>query len=57
MHSKTLIWIGVAVGSTIGAWLGAVVSHGNFFSLLSIIGSIVGAFAGIWIGFKLSQYM
>jgi len=56
MSAKTLIWIGVFIGSTIGGWLGALVSHGDWFSWQSIAGGAIGSFAGIYAGFKASQY-
>jgi uncharacterized membrane protein YeaQ/YmgE (transglycosylase-associated protein family) len=49
--------MGVAVGTIVGGWLGALLSHGNWFSGLSIVGTVVGAFVGIWVGYKLSQNM
>ena len=55
MSLKTVIWIGVFVGSTLGGWLGALVSHGNWISWQSILGSTLGAFLGIYAGYKLGQ--
>jgi hypothetical protein len=56
MTTKTLVWIGLGIGSTIGGWLGALISNGNWFSWQSIIGSAIGSFAGIYICFKAGQY-
>lgn len=56
MTTKTLIWIGIFIGSTIGEWLGALASHGNWLSWQSIIGMAIGSFAGIYAGFKTGQY-
>jgi hypothetical protein len=53
---KTLIYVGLFVGSTVGGWLGAVVAHGNWLSVWSVLGDTIGAFAGIWAGYKASQY-
>lgn len=57
MTVKQLVWIGLFIGSTIGGWLGALVSHGNWFSGWSILGGTLGSFAGIWAGYKLSRYI
>lgn len=53
---KTLIWIGILVGGTIGGWIGALMTHGNWFSLTSILLSGVGSLAGIWAGYKIGKY-
>jgi uncharacterized protein YcfJ len=55
--AKTLIGIGIIIGSTIGGWIGALMTHGNWFSVLSIIGELIGSFAGIWAGYKASRYV
>lgn len=57
MGAKTLIWIGIFVGSTLGGWLGSLAGHGNFISWQSVVGSTLGAFAGVYIGYKISQYI
>jgi len=54
MNSKTLIWIGLFLGSIIGSFIPLLWGAGVF-SFSSIILSAVGAFVGIWIGFKLGQ--
>ena len=54
---KLIIAIGIFLGGTIGGWLGALMSHGNWLSGWSIILSAVGSFAGIWAGYKASQYI
>lgn len=53
---KLLIFVGIFVGGLLGGWVGALLSGGNWFSLISIVLSIVGSFAGIWGGFKAAQY-
>jgi hypothetical protein len=55
MSAKGLIWIGIFVGSTVGSWIGAALDHGNWFGGWSIGLGAIGAFAGIWIGYKISQ--
>lgn len=54
MNPKTLIWIGVIVGSTIGGWIPTLWGT-SFFSFSSIIGNTIGGLIGIYIGFKISQ--
>jgi len=54
MSPKSLIWIGVFVGSTIGGFIPSLWGD-NFLSVSSIILSTIGGIAGIWGGFKLSQ--
>ena len=52
---RSLVWIGMVVGSTIGSLTPALWGAG-IFSFSSILFSAAGAFAGIWIGFKLSRW-
>ncbi|MGH7250126.1 MAG: hypothetical protein ACREGC_04060 [Minisyncoccia bacterium] len=52
---KGLIYLGIFVGSTIGGLIGGALDHGNFFGLWGFMLGTVGAFVGIWAGFKLSQ--
>ena len=54
MSPKSLIWIGVFVGSTIGGAL-PLLWGGDAFGFSSIVWSTIGGLAGIWGGFKLSQ--
>jgi hypothetical protein len=55
---KTMIWIGVAVGGTLGSWLGALMTHGNWMSAWSILLGTLGSIAGIWAGYKVGkEYM
>lgn len=55
MSQRTLIYISLFVVSTIGSWLGALVSHGNWFGVWSFAGGTVGAFIGVWVGYKLGK--
>jgi hypothetical protein len=54
MSSKTLIWIGVFVGSTIGSLIPELWGAGML-SFSSIIFSTLGGLAGIWLGFTISH--
>jgi len=48
---KLMISVGLLIGSTLGSWIGSLVSQGNWFSPASIILSSIGAFGGIWGGY------
>ena len=52
---KPMVWMGMMLGSTIGAYIPALWGDTNLFSFASLILGSVGAIAGIYIGFKLSQ--
>ncbi|HET9173818.1 MAG TPA: hypothetical protein VFN56_00885 [Candidatus Saccharimonadales bacterium] len=55
---KLMIMIGITIGGTIGGWLGAALfDHGNWLGGWSLLLSAVGSFAGIWAGYKASQYV
>ena len=50
---KARIWVGVLIGSTIGGFIPALWGAG-FISYPSVLLSGVGAFIGLWIGYKTS---
>jgi outer membrane lipoprotein SlyB len=54
MKAKTLIMIGMVVGSSLGGYLPALWGAGGF-SMSSVVFGAVGGVAGIWAGFKLSR--
>jgi len=54
MSSKTFIWIGMVVGSTVGGMIPGIWGA-SFLSFSSIFLSAVGAIAGIYVGFKMSR--
>jgi hypothetical protein len=53
---KSLIWIGLFAGSTIGSSI-PMLWGDSFFSMWSVILSAVGALIGIWAGVKLAKYL
>lgn len=55
MERKQLIWLGLFAGSTVGGLIPELWGAGMF-SLSSIVLSGVGAIAGIYGAFKLSEY-
>jgi hypothetical protein len=55
MESKTLVWIGIFVGSTVGSSI-PLLWGASFLSFSSIFLSGVGAAIGIWLGWRISQY-
>jgi outer membrane lipoprotein SlyB len=54
MSAKSLIWIGVFVGSTVGGFI-PMLWGGNMLGVGSIIWGTIGGLAGIWAGFKVSK--
>ncbi|HUO50124.1 MAG TPA: hypothetical protein VMU25_00950 [Candidatus Paceibacterota bacterium] len=53
-NSRPLVWIGAFVGSTVGSMIPSLWGAG-FLSFSSILLSGIGAIAGIYFGFKISQ--
>lgn len=49
------MFLGVTIGGTVGGWLGAAMTHGNWFSLPSILLGVVGGIAGVWAAYKIDQ--
>jgi hypothetical protein len=50
---RTAIWIGILIGSTIGGFIPALWG-GDLLSYSGLLLSGVGAFAGLWVGYKMS---
>lgn len=54
MNTKSFIWLGMFVGSTIAGFLPGLWGAG-FFSLAGLVFSSIGALAGIWVGYKVGN--
>ena len=52
-----MIFVGITLFGTIGGWIGAVMSHNNWFGVWSLVLSTVGSLFGVWAGYKAAQYM
>jgi membrane protein DedA with SNARE-associated domain len=53
---KTIIFFSTLILSTIGGWIGQIMDHGNWLGGWSILLSTIGAFIGIWVGYKGGKY-
>jgi len=54
MESKSLIWIVMFVGSSIGGTI-PLLWGDNFLSITSVLLTAIGGILGIWLGWKISQ--
>lgn len=54
MSTKTLIWAGLFIGSTLGSYLPTLFGQ-SVFGGWSIIWSAVGGIVGVWIGYKMGE--
>jgi hypothetical protein len=54
MQTKSLVWLGLAIGSTVGSFV-PMLWGASMFSFSSIIFSGIGGIAGIYIFFKIAQ--
>lgn len=54
MNSKSIIWVGMFVGSAIGGYI-PMIWGGSLLSFTSIILTAVGGIIGIYLGFKISK--
>jgi hypothetical protein len=52
MNRKSLIWIGMIIGTTVGSFVPALWGEGGF-TMSSIFFSTVGGVVGIWVGYRL----
>jgi hypothetical protein len=55
MDSKKLLWLGVAVGGMVGAYMPGIWGDADVFGMASIILSALGSLIGLWLGFKASK--
>ena len=56
MSTKTAIWLGATVGSTLGGMMPTIWGDSGF-STATILLSTAGGFLGIYLGYKVSQMM
>ncbi len=49
---KRMITLGMLIFSTLFSWLGQEIDKGNWLGGWSILLGIVGAFVGVWVGYK-----
>ena len=54
MQSRSFIWIGVFVGSTVGGFIPELWGA-SFLSFSSVLLTAAGGFAGLWVGYKITQ--
>ena len=54
MSKKTLVWIGLMIGSAVGGYL-PVLWGGDLISFTSVTLSAVGGVVGIWLGYRLGE--
>ena len=55
MSRKTLIWVGLTIGSAIGGYL-PVLWGGDVISFSSVVLSAAGGIVGIWLGYRFGEY-
>lgn len=55
MPNKSLVMLGMIVGSTVGGYVPAFFGAG-IFSFWSIVGSLAGGFLGIYLAYKFTTY-
>jgi ABC-type multidrug transport system permease subunit len=52
---KLMIFVGITIFGSLGAWLGSMMDGGNMFGLWGILISSLGSLFGIWAGYKAAQ--
>ncbi|MDR3558379.1 MAG: hypothetical protein P4L61_02505 [Candidatus Pacebacteria bacterium] len=56
MSRKTLVWLGLGIGSTVGSVLPGWWGGNILYSISSIFFSGVGGVLGIWLGWKAADF-
>ena len=54
MSVKALVMLGLFIGSTVGGYIPTFFGA-SLFSFISVIGSAIGGFVGVYLAFKLSS--
>jgi len=54
---KRYITLCIIVFSVVGSWIGAELDHGNLFGVTSNVLGVIGVLVGIWVGYKIGQYV
>ena len=52
-HMRTAIWTGILIGSTLGGFIPSLWG-GDLLSYSGLLLSGAGAFAGLWVGYRMS---
>ncbi len=55
--AKTVVYVALTVGSIVGAYVPVVLFGAGELSGASLIGGFVGAIVGLWLGWKLTQWI
>ena len=55
MSTKTLVFLGMIIGSTIGGYIPTLFGA-DLISYTSVLFSGIGGILGVWIGYKLSNF-
>ncbi|HVO86278.1 MAG TPA: hypothetical protein VMT23_00910, partial [Candidatus Binatia bacterium] len=53
--SKSVIWIAITVGGVVGSYIPVLLFHSGELSGWSILGGVIGSFAGVWVAVKLNN--
>lgn len=51
-----MIWVGVAVGGSLGELGGGMLDHHHWLGIWAIILSTLGSLIGVWAGYKVAKY-
>lgn len=54
MSTKTTVWIGLFIGSSLGQYLASLFNF-DFFSGWAFLISAVGGLLGVWVGYRVGQ--